>query len=177
MMSLQAPALRGEERFEIDEPVSLFAASGALSTGRIRDISLSGVAVVADRTRALATRVGETARIFIAEVGFITARVVRQRETFVALHFELPPSLERDLLIRKLFTAGRDGITENASALSTTGALLMRIWSLGGARQEVEPPEVLEQPAGKLPAESLVILPRVQPERLADIAAERSLAA
>jgi len=177
MMALQAPARRGEERFEFDEPVSIITASGALSTGRIKDISLSGVAIVADRSRALTTKAGEMARVFIAEVGFVAAKVVRQRETFVALHFDLPPSLERDLLIRKLFTAGRSGITENASALSTTGALLMRIWSLGGTRQEAGPPEVQERPAGRLPPESLVILPRLQPERLAAIAAERSLAA
>jgi hypothetical protein len=40
MMSLQAPVRRGEERFSLDEPISIFAASGALSTGRIKNISL-----------------------------------------------------------------------------------------------------------------------------------------
>jgi hypothetical protein len=70
MMSLQAPVRRGEERFTLDEPISIFAASGALSTGRIKDISLSGAAIVADEGRALATKLGEPVRVFIAEVGF-----------------------------------------------------------------------------------------------------------
>jgi cellulose synthase (UDP-forming) len=41
MMSLQAPVRRGEERFNLDEPIWIFAANGALSTGRITNISLS----------------------------------------------------------------------------------------------------------------------------------------
>jgi cellulose synthase (UDP-forming) len=36
MTSLQAPARRTEERFEVDEPIWIFGASGALSTGRTR---------------------------------------------------------------------------------------------------------------------------------------------
>ena len=39
--------------------------------------------------------------------------------------------VERDLLIRKLFTAGLDATTVNASAFSSTGALLMSVWSSG----------------------------------------------
>ena len=70
MMSLQAPARRGEERFKLDEPIWIFAANGALSTGRIKDISLTGVAILSDENRALATKSGERARVFIAEVGF-----------------------------------------------------------------------------------------------------------
>ena len=71
MMSLQAPVRRGEERFSLDEPISIFAASGALSTGRIKNISLSGAAVIADVDRALVSNVGENVRVFIAEVGFV----------------------------------------------------------------------------------------------------------
>ena len=107
MMSLQAPVRRGEERFSLDEPISIFAASGALSTGRIKNISLSGAAVIADLDRALVSKVGENVRVFIAEVGFVAATVVRHRGQFLAVRFNLPPCIERDLLIRKLFTAGR----------------------------------------------------------------------
>jgi cellulose synthase (UDP-forming) len=71
MMSLQAPVRRGEERFKLDEPIWIFAANGALSTGRIKDISLTGAAITADQNLALATKAGETARVFIAEVGFV----------------------------------------------------------------------------------------------------------
>ena len=59
MMSLQAPVRRGEERFSLDEPIWIFAANGALSTGRIKNISLSGAAVIADVDRALVSKVGE----------------------------------------------------------------------------------------------------------------------
>jgi len=179
MMSLQAPVHRGEERFKLDEPIWIFSASGALSTGRIKDISLTGAAIVADENLALATKSGETARVFLAEVGFVSATVVRQTGRFLAVHFDLPPCVERDLLIRKLFTSGLDATTVTASALSSTGAMLMSIWSAGGRRLGVEV-ETTTKPAlaaDKLPAESLVALSRVQPERLAVLAANRSIAA
>jgi cellulose synthase (UDP-forming) len=179
MMSLQAPVRRGEERFKLDEPISIFAASGALSTGRIRDISLTGAAIVADENLALATKSGETARVFISEVGFVSVRVVRQTGRFLAVHFDLPPCVERDLLIRKLFTAGLDATTVSATALSSTGAMLMSIWSAGRRRMSVEV-ETIPKPvlaADRMPAESLVAVSMVRPERLAVLAANRSIAA
>jgi cellulose synthase (UDP-forming) len=178
MMSLQAPARRGEERFKLDEPVWIFAANGALSTGRIADISLSGVAIVADENRALATKKGERARIFLAEIGFVAATVVRQSGRFLAVQFDLPPCLERDLLVRKLFTAGLDATTVNASALSTTSAMLMSIWSTGTTKPEPQvAPQVLAAPVVRLPAQTRVIEPQQQGQRLADIAAQRKIAA
>jgi cellulose synthase (UDP-forming) len=177
MMSLQAPVRRGEERFALDEPVSIFAASGALSTGRIRDISLSGVAIVADENRALAANAGEHVRLFIAEVGFVAATVVRRAGQLLAVHLNLPPSVERDLLIRKLFTAGLDATTVNASAFSSMGAMLMSIWSAAGAPTKGEALAAPGPPSDKLPAQSLVILARPASERLADLAARRSIAA
>jgi cellulose synthase (UDP-forming) len=179
MMSLQAPVRRGEERFKLDEPIWIFAANGALSTGRIKDISLTGAGIVADENLALATKAGETARVFIAGVGFVTATVVRQAGRFLAVHLNLPPCIERDLLIRKLFTAGLDATTVTASALSSTGALLMSVWSTNARRLEVEV-ETAAVPvlaADKLPAQSLVVLSQEQPKRLAKLAAERSIAA
>jgi cellulose synthase (UDP-forming) len=178
MMSLQAPARRGEERFKLDEPVWIFAANGALSTGRIMDISLSGVAIVADENRALATRAGEKARVFLAEIGFVAATVVRQSEHFLAMHFDLPPCLERELLIRKLFTAGLDATTVNASALSTTGAMLMSIWATGTTRPEPQP--ITPESGGsvaKLSAQSRVVEPMKQAHSLAEVAAQRKIAA
>ena len=177
MMALQSPVRRGEERFSLDEPIWIFAASGALSTGRIKDISLSGVAIVADEGRALQSKIGEQVRVFITEVGFVAATVVRQAGRFLAAHFDLPPSVERDLLIRKLFTAGLDATTVKASAFSSTGAMLMSIWSAGRRRAKAEPPAAPILPSDKLPAQSLVILARPAPQRLADLAAERSIAA
>jgi cellulose synthase (UDP-forming) len=180
MMSLQAPARRGEERFKLDEPIWIFAANGALSTGRIKDISLTGIAIIADENRALATEAGERARVFIAEVGFVAATVVRQTGHFLAVHFDLPPCIERDLLVRKLFTAGLDATTVNASALSSTGAMLMSIWVTGTTRSDAALAAQVSPmvPAEKLPAESLLIPSQRQPKRLANIAAgRRSIAA
>lgn len=177
MMSLQAPMRRGEERFKINEPIWVFAANGALSTGRIKDISLTGAAISADENVALATKSGETMRVFIAEVGFVTAKVIRQAGRFLAVHFDLPFGVERDLLIRKLFTAGLDATTVNASALSSTGAMLMSIWSAGEARRDIESLTVPVSPVERLPAQSLVILSRARSERLANLAADRSIAA
>jgi cellulose synthase (UDP-forming) len=179
MMSLQAPVRRGEERFELDEPVWIFAANGALSTGRIRDISLSGAAIIADHNRALATQAGEKARVFITEVGFVAATVVRQAGQFLAVHFDLPPCVERDLLVRRLFTAGLDATTVHASALSSTAAMLMSIWATGTSRPNVEIPTPALPPAAveKLPAQSLVVPSQPQPKRLGSIAAERKIAA
>jgi len=158
MMSLQAPVRRDEERFTLDEPISIFAANGALSTGRIKDVSLSGAAIVADEDRALATKLGEPVRVFIAEVGFVAATVVRQAGRLLAVRFNLPPCVERDLLIRKLFTAGLDATAVNASAWSSTGAMLASIWSTGTTRPKAEPSGPPVEPSEKLPAESLVIL-------------------
>ena len=179
MMSLQAPVRRGEERFELDEPIWIFAANGALSTGRIRDISLSGAAIIADHDRALATQAGEKARVFITEVGFVAATVVRQAGQFLAVHFDLPPCVERDLLVRRLFTAGLDATTVHASALSSTAAMLMSIWATGTTRSYVELPAPALPLAAveKLPAQSLVVPSRPQPKRLGSIAAERKIAA
>ena len=78
MMSLQAPLRRAEERFQLEEPIWLFGTAGTLFTGRTKDISLSGVGIIADADRALTARVGERIRLYIAEVGFVAGTVVRQ---------------------------------------------------------------------------------------------------
>jgi cellulose synthase (UDP-forming) len=171
------PVRRGEERFDLDEPISIFAASGALSTGRIKDISLSGVAIIADESRALATKLGQPVNLFIGQVGFVSATVVRQVGQILALRFNLPPCVERDLLIRKLFTAGLDATAVSASAWSSTGATLLSIWSTGTMEPKVEPSAPLVAIFEKLPAESVVILAHPAPQRLADLAAKRSIAA
>jgi hypothetical protein len=57
--------------------------------------------------------------------------------------------------------------------------MLMSIWLAAGKRLEVES-EITAKPtlaADRLPAESLVVLSKVQPERLAVLAANRSVAA
>jgi cellulose synthase (UDP-forming) len=177
MMALQAPVRRGEERFNLSQPIWIFAASGALSTGHTKDISLSGVAIVADEERALACKVGDHVRVFVTEVGFVAATVVRQTGRFLAVRFNLSACVERDLLIRKLFTAGLDATTVNASAFSSTGALLTSIWATRRRSASAELPVAPPPPEEKLPAQSLVIHARSAPPRLADLAAQRAIAA
>ena len=173
MMSLQAPAHRAEERFKLDEPIWIFGTSGALSTGRIRDISLSGVAIMADADRALVTLVGNFVRVFIAEVGFVNARVVRQTERFVALQFDLPQSVERDLLISKLFTLGLNAATDVTATSGATVAILGSIVRVRSDAPQVADHDAPPAPAAKLAAESLVVRPPAQFRRLAEVAAKR----
>ena len=67
----------------------------------------------------------------------MAATVVRQTGRFLAVHFDLPPCIERDLLVRKLFTAGLNATTVNASAFSSTGAMLKSIWAVGTSRADL----------------------------------------
>jgi cellulose synthase (UDP-forming) len=174
MLSLQAPIRRAEERFELDEPVSIIGSAGTLSTGRIKDVSLSGAGVVTDR---LIGKLGERLWVFIAEVGFIAGTVVRPTDKFLGIHFDLPPSIERDLLIRKLFTAGRDTTNVSASALSVTGAMLRSIWEaradLPAVFDEAHLNTLAVTAAEKLAPRSLVIPPRPKTVRLSDLVEAR----
>jgi cellulose synthase (UDP-forming) len=174
MMSLQAPYRRQEERFDLEEPISLFTAAGALSTGTIRDISLSGVGIVADAARALTLQTGDNIRVFIAEVGFVAGTVARRKDQFVGIQFDLPPGVERDLLIRKLFTAGFDTTKVETSAWSATGAVLGSVWTTRTTKPRLHSAVPLPPSDEKLPAESLVIRPHFVPTSLADISQKRS---
>jgi len=182
MMTLQAPTQRDEERFELDEPISIFSAAGALSTGRVRDMSLSGAAIVADPQRALVTQAGERLRLFISEVGFVPARVVRQAGRRLAVKFEQTASVDHDLLIRKLFTSGFDTTSVSVSTWSATVAMLRSIWS---TRAELPATDLasaadtaaaLVRPATAtelLPPESLVVRPRPPAKTMTDLVQNR----
>ena len=173
MMALQAPIQRSEERFVLDEPVGIFEANGALLTGRIRDISVSGVAILIDADQQLAAKLGEYARIFIREVGFVPGRIVRRADQFLALQFDLPHSIERDLLISKLFTRGVNTATEAGTAHAATIAILGSIVKVGTGNTQNENKTEPSAAVEKLAAESLVIQPSPHRRRLAEIGAER----
>ena len=176
MLSLQAPMRRSEERLEIDEPIWVVAPNGTISTARIKDISLSGTGLEADESRALSVQTGDTVRVFITEVGFVAATVARKTGRFLGVQFNLPKSVERDLLIRKLFTAGLDTTNVSTSGWKATAAMFRSIW---GMRTEMldQPPETpqvgVTLPVEKLPARTLVIEPQPQLERLADLGEKR----
>jgi len=171
MMSLQAPVRRGEERFDLDEPVSIFAANGALFTGRTKDMSLSGIGIKVDSTRAFAANAGEQVRVFLPEVGFVEGMAVRKSDDFLGVQLNLRRSIERDLLIRKLFTAAVANVSVDVSVLAATGMVLKSIWSAPTAAVQTvaEATPAVE----KLPPDSLVIQPRAPVIRLEEIVASR----
>lgn len=173
MMALQAPSNRTEQRFKLDEPIWIFGANGALATGRVQDISLTGAALRADSDRAMVTQVGDRARLFIVEVGFVDGKVIRQHDRSLTVQFTLPPGVERDLLIRKLFTTGLNTIEIGASAMTATRAMLGTIVTSrmrDARRGSFEAPAPA---AAKLASESLVVQPRPQTQRLPDLSVER----
>ncbi len=173
MMSLQAPIRRAEERFDLDEPVSIFAVNGTLCTGRTKDVSLSGAGIKVDSTRALTASVGEQVRVFLAEVGFVEGIAVRKSGDFLGVHFNLQPSIERDLLIRKLFTAAVATVSVDVSVVTATGMLLRSIWAASSAPAQIVPEAIAASAVEKLPAASLVIPPREPAVRLEKIVADR----
>jgi cellulose synthase (UDP-forming) len=178
MMALQAPIRRAEERFDVDEPVGIFATDGALSTGRAKDMSLSGVGIKVDSTRAFRTSVGEQVRVFVPEVGFVEGLAVRKSDDFLGVQFNLRPSIERDLLIRKLFTAAVANASVDISVVAATGMLLKSIWSAPTPSARITPEAIAVPAVEKLPAVSLVIQPRAPAIRLEKIvAARRAMAA
>lgn len=177
MMSLQVPIRRAEERFDLDEPVSIFSANGTLSTGRTKDASLCGIGIRVDATRALAANVGEQVRVFLPEVGFLQGIATRKSGDFLGVHLNLQQSIERDLMIRKLFTSAVANASVDISVAGATGMLLKSIWSAPTTTAQITPEAipVIE----KLPAESLVIEPsELVTRRLEEIvAARRAMAA
>jgi cellulose synthase (UDP-forming) len=182
MTTLQAPARRDEERFEFTEPIWILSAAGALSTGHVRDMSLSGVAIEPDFERQMTLQAGERIRLFISEVGFVPGTVVRQTGEFLAVKFELAETVERDLLVRKLFTSKFDVRAVNVSTWSATMAMLTSIWTTRAelptriAATAPEPLPVATGPAVQtetLPRQSLVVPPRLQQEKISDLAPRR----
>ena len=173
MMSLQGAARRSEERFALDESVGIFGANGEVATGIIRDISLSGVAVMIDADQEIITQDGEFARVFIKEVGFVPGRVVRQTGRFLALQFDLPQSIERDLLISKLFTLGLDTTSDVSSSSAATIAILGSILNVRSHRFDIDNQDAPTPTGERLAAESLVVRPSAQIRRLAELSAQR----
>jgi cellulose synthase (UDP-forming) len=131
--------------------------------GRLKDISLSGAGLLSKQDEAVTGQVGLELKVFVAEVGLIPCRIVRQDRQFLGVRFALEPGIERDLLIRKLFTSGLIATTVIASAWSATTAVLKSVWSTPSATQEGEsegavPAKDIVAPA-KLVAQTLVVLP------------------
>ena len=81
-------------------------------------------------------------------------------DAMTALQFDHDGAIERDLLIRKLFTGGQNTEVETASARAVTGALLSRIWSADMRlrnRAALEP--AITPPEAPLAAATLLLPP------------------
>lgn len=174
MLCLQAPIRRAEERFEFDEPAWLRDAGGERLIGRVKDISLSGAGIVLDAAPRRRLPVGEPVRLFIRDVGFVSGTVVRGNGQFFALRFDLQPSVERDLLIRKIFTSGLDTTAVSVSTWSATLGMISRIWAAPTTRRSDEIAPAALAASNTLPAETLVVPPRRTAHRLVDLAETHS---
>ena len=178
MLSLQGSVQRGEERFCSGEPVWLNAPGSSRTQGDLADISLSGAGILLDPEGRFGGKTGDPLEVFISEVGYIPSRIARYRGNFIGVEFELGAGVERNLLIRKLFTSELVATTNvTASTWSVTAALLRSIWSTPSATRELEAAAggvpVRARVGDELPAESLVILPHANQNEWADLATQR----
>jgi cellulose synthase (UDP-forming) len=177
MLSLQGAGKRVEERFAGDEPVWIVGPGDARRMGRLKDISLSGAGLVLKQDESVVSQVGQGLKVFVTEVGLVPGQIVRQGKKFLGIRFALEPGVERDLLIRKLFTSGLVATTVSATAWSATTAILKSIWSTptathdedaegAASAKDIVAPE-------KLAAQSLVVLPRAALNGWTDLASQR----
>jgi cellulose synthase (UDP-forming) len=174
MMSLQVPVRRTEERFAIEEPVWIVSDGGPSLLGRSRDVSLAGVAVEMDAEALARTGLSQHVRIFVSQVGFLNGLVVRRSGQLLGIRFLLPESLERDLLISKLFTRGRNTADVQISEGAALMAMLASILTLRSGRAAQPAPEVDQTAAGpSMPAVTFVLPPRTRTINLSDVATQR----
>jgi len=177
MLALQGQSLRGEERFSCDEPTWIIGPGSARTFARLKDISLSGAGIYTKEGEAFAGEEGELLKVFLLEVGLVPGKIVRHSGRLLGIKFHLGPCVERDLLIRKLFTSGLAGTTVKATAWSTTAAVLESIIlapSPMAADEAATAAGAIRKPRPKkLPPESLVVLPLAEQPRWAKLASER----
>lgn len=160
LICLQIPVRRQEERFGLEEPVILRSANNAAPATFIsEDMSLSGAGLRADGDERWAANAPVEA--FVSGVGWIPGRIARASPDLLGVEFHHEDKVERDLLIRKLFTMGRDTVTESNGGWRTTAALIKRIWTadmrLPKAAAFIEPAP--SGPAELLEARTLVLPP------------------
>lgn len=173
MLCVPIPIRRAEERFEISEPIAIRGRDNLHLIGRLVDISLSGVAIAFDGRSDLPWLKGDAVQVHVADVGVIRCTVTRVHDRVVGLHFDLPPSVERDLLIRKIFTSGHDTTMVTTSAWRATFAMISRIWSVQSNVSLAMPETETSPPEGKLPAATLVLKPSYAGIQLNELAVQR----
>ena len=176
MLALQGAGKRIEERFACDEPVWIIGPGAAPRMGQLKDISLSGAGLLTNADETIPGQGGEGLKVFVAEVGFIPAHIARQDKRILGVRFAFDRGVERDLLVRKLFTSGLVATTVTASAWSATAAILKSVWfSPSAAAQEAEAERATMDSVApaKLAAQSSVVLPRAALTDWTDLARQR----
>ena len=121
--------------------------------------------------------IGDPVRLYLKEVGYIPGHIARIRGEDFGIEFELPRSLERDLLIRKLFTSGFDTTAVTTSIWMATIGMLKRIWIVNSAAQPMAATGPAPTKEEKLAAETLVLIPLTNPTNLSALASERRIEA
>jgi cellulose synthase (UDP-forming) len=172
MLSLQGEVRRTEERFEISEAVWILDNGSSARTGRLIDISLSGAAVAI--SAGLKDANGAPIRLFVPEVGVLSGHVVRRMPGQIGVAFDAVAGVERDLLIRKLFTTKRTEVHVPMSAWTVTAELIRSIWAApSAARQEDDQQQGAALPDERLPARSFVVPSRANPGSLNQLVSSR----
>ena len=173
MMCLQLPVRRGEERFEIDEPIWLRDERGGRILARTTDLSLSGARIRLVASPGEPIEADALFRLYIKDVGNITGRVARVAGDNLGIQFVLPHSVERDLLIRKLFTSGLDTTAVTTSVWAASVGMIERIWLVNPAAHHASTPADAPIKEEKLPAQTLVLRPTSNAQTLSNMASER----
>jgi cellulose synthase (UDP-forming) len=100
--------------------------------------------------------------------------VARVRGDNIGIEFELPACVERDLLIRKLFTSGLDTTNVTTSVLRVTMGMLKRIWVVNSLSRPAVAAGTPGPKEEKLPAQTLVLAPLASPAKLSALASQRT---
>jgi cellulose synthase (UDP-forming) len=155
MLCFGRPALRGEERFALDEAVAVWRRGQreAVIT-RGLDVSVSGIALAGDGVTE-----GEPVRVRLRGVGSLDGTVVRCVGGRIGIAFSPAASPARDRLIVQLFTGGMNSKRLEIGLWAATLAVLQRILTADlqvQARPLAQPPA---SPRAPLP----VLLPDLPP--------------
>jgi len=159
MMCLEKPRVRGEERFDMRQTVTLIGEDGQMLSCSRGDISISGVGLQLDAPSSFA--VGDRVQIVLPDVGILRG-FVRYSARRIGIVFDFHSEEIRDRLIVSLFTNGMNVNAQRPSALAVAGAIVRRLWSADlsiRAQAADAPEEEAEAPVEKLSAATRCIPP------------------
>ena len=164
LLCLQMPVRRLEERFALSETILLrHRESGTTRPLVSIDMSLSGVGLNPGGDDPALYTVGDSIEIYVSSVGWIPGQIARKTAGVLGLAYDPQPSIERDLLIRKLFTGNQNTVADYASTWSVAVGMLKRIWTADmvvRAGAAINPPPLRPEVTEAMSRQTRVILPR-----------------